>query len=30
MPANLKDTIPEADFYDLIGFLLEQQPKKQE
>ena len=29
MPANLKDAISESDFYDLIGYLLEQQPKKQ-
>jgi len=27
MPANLRDTIPEEDFYQLIAFLLEQQPK---
>jgi putative heme-binding domain-containing protein len=28
MPANLRDTIPENDFYHLIAYLLEQQPKK--
>jgi putative heme-binding domain-containing protein len=28
MPANLRDTIREQEFYDLIGYLLEQQPKK--
>ncbi|MCC7084477.1 MAG: c-type cytochrome [Pirellulales bacterium] len=28
MPANVRDLIPEEDFYQLIGFLLEQQPKK--
>jgi len=27
MPANLRNTIPEADFYQLIAYLLEQQPK---
>jgi putative heme-binding domain-containing protein len=28
MPANVRDSIPEDDFYQLISFLLEQQPKK--
>jgi putative heme-binding domain-containing protein len=28
MPANVRDLIQEEDFYHLIGFLLEQQPKK--
>jgi putative heme-binding domain-containing protein len=28
MPANVRDILPEEDFYQLIGFLLEQQPKK--
>jgi putative heme-binding domain-containing protein len=28
MPANLRDAIPETDFYQLIAYLLEQQPKK--
>jgi putative heme-binding domain-containing protein len=28
MPANLRDAIPESDFYHLIGHLLQQQPKK--
>ena len=27
MPANLRDAIPESDFYHLIGYLLKQQPK---
>ena len=28
MPANLRDSIPEEDFYNLLGYLLEQQPQK--
>ncbi|MCC7476396.1 MAG: c-type cytochrome, partial [Pirellulales bacterium] len=28
MPANHRDTIPEAEFYDLLGYLLEQKPKE--
>ena len=28
MPANLRDALPEEDFYHLIAYLLEQQPKK--
>jgi putative heme-binding domain-containing protein len=29
MPNNVRDLIPEEDFYQLIGFLLEQKPKTQ-
>jgi putative heme-binding domain-containing protein len=28
MPGNVRDLIPEEDFYHLVGYLLEQQPKK--
>jgi hypothetical protein len=28
MPANLVEQIPEADFYNLLAFLLEQRPAK--
>jgi hypothetical protein len=28
MPANLVDQIPEADFYNLVAYLLTQQPAK--
>jgi len=29
MPANLAETVPEADFYDLLAFLLGQREKKE-